>query len=283
MKKLLIVEFKRVFFNWKFYAVILLGSAMAILAFFNTPGWTIAQTWVSYMNGDANAAMIIEKINMVDTPLEIWMPRYGSSSKFYATWLTILPILTVIPFGVEYMKEKKTGLINQFRVRVKTSQYYLSKFIVTFVSGGTVAVIPLIVNLLLVMCFLAWGNPIKTSGLYPVVDGNVLEKIFYEQPALYIFLYLFYFFCLFGLISAVVLTFTYLEENVFALMVTPFILYFAEHVFFTFGLNHTNSSLLNNANLYNVFTDNISILIVQILILILIDACFFICIRKDVL
>lgn len=283
MKRILKVEFCRVFNDWKFYSVILVGCIMAILAFFNTPGWIIARNWFKYMNGDATAALIIDKVNMVDTPLEIWMPRYGSSSLFYTTWLTILPILTVIPFGATYVEEKKKGLINQFVIRVSKKQYYLSKFIVTFISGGIVAIAPLITNLLLVMCFLTWGTPIKSSGLYPIVDGNVFELLFYEKPVIYVLIYLLYFFCIYGLISALALTFTYLEENVFAIMVTPFILYFSEHVLFEFGINLSNSSLLSLGNLYNVFNYNVKYLIIQFFVLLIIDASFLLRIKKDVI
>ncbi len=57
-------------------------------------------------------------------------------------------------------------------------KYYMSRYIVTFISAGLVAVIPLVFNLMVVMCFLPWGTPVRATGLYPVVTGNVLKMYF---------------------------------------------------------------------------------------------------------
>ena len=123
------IELKRAIINKKFVIVILLGCIMAVLAFVDTPGFTIAINWYKYMHNDEMASMIINKMNEVDTPLEIWMPRYGASSTFYNVWIAILPILVVIPYATEYLKEKKSGLINQFMVRMtkKNSNIYISR------------------------------------------------------------------------------------------------------------------------------------------------------------
>lgn len=282
MGKLLKIELKRALGSWEFYIVIMAGCLMGVLAFFDTSGFILAKNWYKYMHGDEMAAMIIEKMNMVDTPLEIWMPRYGSSSTFYNTWITLLPVLTVIPFGIEYAREKRNGLINQYMIRIKRSTYYASKFITTFISGGLVAVIPLVFNLLLVMCFLPWGMPLRATNLYPVIDSNVFNKIFYNMPAWYVVIYLIYDFVLFGLISCIALCFVYIEENIFALTITPFILYFSEHVLLTFGLGFAGISLMNNASLYNTYYNHVGALLIQFTVLIFMDATFFYRIRKDV-
>ena len=64
-------------------------------------------------------------------------------------------------------------------VRMTKKKYYMSRYIVTFISAGLVAVIPLVFNLMVVMCFLPWGTPVRATGLYPVVTGNVFENVFY--------------------------------------------------------------------------------------------------------
>ena len=66
----------------------------------------------------------------------------------------------------------------------------MSRYIVTFISAGLVAVIPLVFNLMVVMCFLPWGTPVRATGLYPVVTGNVFENVFYNYPLLYVIIYL---------------------------------------------------------------------------------------------
>lgn len=277
------IELKIAIINKKFVIVILLGCIMAVLAFVDTPGFTIAINWYKYMHNDEMASMIINKMNEVDTPLEIWMPRYGASSTFYNVWIAILPILVVIPYATEYLKEKKSGLINQFMVRMTKKKYYMSRYIVTFISAGLVAVIPLVFNLMVVMCFLPWGTPIRATGLYPVVTGNVFENVFYNYPLLYVIIYLIYTFVEFGLLSCICLTCVYIEDNWFAVTLTPFILYFSEHVFLTIGLGLKHMSLLGLTNMYNVYINNINILIIQLAVLFIVNMLFFIRVRGDVL
>lgn len=277
------IELKRAIINKKFVLVVLIGCIMSMIAFVDTNGFKIATNWYNYMQGDDRATMIINKINEVDTPLEIWMPRYGSSSAFYNIWIVILPILAVIPYATEYLKEKKSGLINQFMVRMTKKKYYISRYAATFISAGLVAVIPLIFNLMIVMCFLPWGVPIRSTGLYPVVSGNVFESVFYSYPAVYVLIYLIYTFVEFGMLSCICLTCVYIEDNWFAVSLTPFILYFSEHVFLTIGLGLKRRSLLTLTNMYNIFTKDIAILLIQLTALFIINMLFFLRVKKDVL
>ena len=46
------IELKRAILNKKFVIVILLGCIMAVLAFVDTPGFTIAINWYKYMHNN---------------------------------------------------------------------------------------------------------------------------------------------------------------------------------------------------------------------------------------
>ncbi|MFR1767404.1 MAG: hypothetical protein ACLSW1_07625, partial [Lachnospira sp.] len=146
MRQSLSVELRRAFCNRGFIIAIGLGGIMAVLAFFNTQAWTLSKYWLSYMAGESAAVESAVHMGFVDTPLEIWMPRYGASSKFYYLWITILPLLCALPYGTSYLYDKKNGLINQLIYRMNRKNYYLSKFITCFVSGGTISTFPLVLN-----------------------------------------------------------------------------------------------------------------------------------------
>ena len=283
MKSALSVEFKRAFCSWGFLVAVLFGCVMAVLAFFNTDGWQLCRYWMRYMSGESAAVSHAVNMGFIDTPLEIWMPRYGAYSKFYYLWITILPLLCALPYGVSYLQDKKHGLINQLIYRMDKKNYYMSKFIVCFVSGGTIAIAPLIVNLLLCMCFLPWGMPIRSTSVYPVGEINAFSDVFYTHPLLYVVIYLSLTFVLFGLINCLCLVFALIEDNQFALVITPFVIYFAEHVLLSFGLGSSDISLMSNANLYNVYAKNLQLYLIELLCLLVIDLCIFIKVRKDVL
>ena len=74
------------------------------------------------MNGNENAKIILDKANYSDIALEIWMPNYGATSKFYFLLVIILPILCIIPYGSSFINDKNSGLINQFITRVGKKQ-----------------------------------------------------------------------------------------------------------------------------------------------------------------
>ncbi len=281
--RILRVELKRAIVNWKFALSVFIGCVFAALAFVSTPGFTIAKNWVKYMNGDEAAAMVINKMNMVDTPLEIWMPRYGSSSAFYSLWIFLLPVLIAIPYSNVYLMETKNGLINQFTVRVSKKAYYFSKFFALFTSGGLIAVIPLVFNLMLVMCFLPWGIPIKASMLYPMVDGNMFSKLFYTKPALYVLIYLLYTFVLFGLLSCLSIAIDLYKKNRLVAILIPFAVIVAEEVILTFGLGLERTSLRAAMNMYNLRIDTVVFIAVEFIIMAVVDIWFFLRPRKDVI
>ena len=66
-------------------------------------------------------------------------------------------------------------------------------------------------------------------------------------------------------------------------MITPFVIYFAQHVLISFGLGRGEFSFVNNANLYNVYSQTLYIYLLELLGLFIIDICVFIKIKKDVL
>lgn len=283
MRTALKVELKRAFLNWAFVFSIGLGSLLAILAFFNTGAWELSKYWLEYMSGDEMALAQASKMSYVDTPLEIWMPRYGTSSKFYYMWMVINPILCVLPYGVTYLNDKKHGMINQLVHRMGKRNYYVSKLLTCFISGGVVATVPLVLNLLVCMCFLPWGVPLNATCVYPVGPNNVFFEIFYSNPALYTLIFLLFNFVLFGLITSLCMVFALIEESSFALMVTPFVIYFAQHVLFCIGFRSSELSLLNNSSLYLVYKDSCYLYFIELLILLVIDLGILLKIRRDIL
>lgn len=283
MRSALKVELRRAFCNYGLVFSIGLGGILAILAFFTNGSWGLSRYWLSYMEGDPTAIADAVEMGIVDTPLEIWMPKDGSSGKFYYFWITILPLLCVLPYGVTYLQDKKRGLINQLIYRMGKRNYYFSKFIACFLSGGTVAVIPLIINLLLCMCFLPLGLPILSTHFYPIGKIHAFSEVFYSRPALYVLIYLGFTFLLFGLLTCLCMTLALVVENQFALMLTPFALYYALHTFSIVGLNRIEWSIMNNANLYLVNKDTLYVYIIELVVLFLLDICVMIKIKKDVI
>ena len=284
MKSILKMELKRAFCNKLFLLVIVIGCGIAAAAYFTTNAWRLTKNWwFEYLPQTQFGQSILKKIDTMNTALSIWMPNMGAGSPFYYLFITILPILAAIPYGVSYLTDKKSGLVNQIMVRAKKRDYYISKLIVTFLNGGTVAVIPLIFNLLICMCSLPLGKPIYATMYYPVKDFHVLSDLYYTNTVLYIIIYFLFEFFVYGLVNCMCLTFTYLEENRFVIVLTPFILIFAEHVLLNYGLRMGSYSLFWCASLFHFKKQAAVSVMCQLAVLLAAAAGYLIRIKKDVL
>lgn len=284
MKSIFKMELKRAFCNKMFLPVVVLGCAIAAAAFFTTNAWVLTKAWwFDYLPQTQQGQLVAAKSQTMDTALTLWMPNRGAGSPFYYLFITILPILAAIPYGASYLTDKKSGLVNQIAVRAKKRDYYISKLIVTFLNGGTVAVIPLLFNLLMCMCSLPLGKPIYATLFYPVKDFHVLADMYYTNPVLYMIIYFIFTFFVYGLINCLCLTFTYLEENRFAIILTPFILIFCEYVLLNYGLGLGDYALFWCASLFYFKKEAAVSVMCQLAVLLAVAAGYLIRIKKDVL
>lgn len=281
MKYMLRVEMKRAFCNRLFYIVVVICCSFAILDFFNTSSAYIAEKWSGYVNGTVEL-YDNDYTSYTDTALRIWMPNRGKAGKFYYLLITIMPLLAVIPYGASYVNDIKSGLINQFIGRTKKKHYYIAKLVTAFVSGGTVAVIPLIFNLIWCMCCIPWGKPIYASHLYPVGNKAVLSTLYYEHPALYVIVYLLYTFLVFGLLNCLCLSFTYIDDNVFIVLLIPFIFYYVTNVVISYGFGSSKYSIMFNANMIYLYKEVLPAVLCQLLALAAVNLLFLFKIKKDV-
>lgn len=282
MGAILKLELKRAFKNWGFLISVLLGCIMAGLAFYMTRDCLLPKNWLDYMNGYSNPYFAPQNMPM-DVALEVWMPGMNYGNKYFYTLITLMPILSAIPYGVTFLTDTGTGLINQFVIRCKKRHYYGAKLITAFVSGGTVAVIPFVFNLIICMMYLPWGTPLYYTALNAVASHSVLADVYYTHPVLYVFLYLLYIFVIFGLVNCICLTFVYVEDNIFAVMLAPFIIYYTCHILFKYATETSEKSLLAASNMMYLHNENVMIVVIQIIVLVISAASFLMRIRKDVI
>ncbi len=279
MRAVLQMEFKRAFKNWGFLLIMVVGCIVAWLAFYKTRDYGLPRYWNEYLNGNRYR---INEYAVMDTALEVWMPNSNAANKYFYMFLMFIPVLAAIPYGAGYLMDVKTGYVNQIAIRCKKSHYYVAKLITVFVSGGTVAVVPFIANLILCMCYLPWGTPTYATFTYPVGKQCVFSELYYTRPELYVLIYILRIFVLFGLINCICLVFVYFEDNVFAIIFSPFILCYASSILFKYATGNGGKSLLGNANMIYFYKPDVFAWIVQMIILAIIVATFLIRIKKDI-
>jgi hypothetical protein len=99
-----------------------------------------------------------------------------------------------------------------------------------FLSGGVVAVIPMILSLLLNLCVFPLDVPQACTAMYLMSRNVVLSNLFYRHPLIYVFIYILWVFLLVGLLSCSCFVAAFIMENRFVIIIVPFIIYFVTYV-----------------------------------------------------
>ena len=129
------------------------------------------------------------------------------------------PIIAVLPFGWSYSDDKRRGVYNQIAIRASITEYYASKYIATFLSGGLVTAFPFVVNLLLNALICPYCVPNVNNSLVNIFDGNFLSEVFYTYPWIHAVSWCFVCFALGGVTSCLCfLAGTYFKFQVFTIL-----------------------------------------------------------------
>lgn len=165
----------------------------------------------------------------VETLYNTWIGGEGMSLGF-SLFFTLLPLLATLPYGWSYFVERKSGYERQVMARSNKKDYFLSKYIATFLAGGLVILIPLLVNFFLVACFIPAILPDYAYMIYYGVElGHLGSSLFYTIPILFVLLYLVLDFIFAGLFACMSLALSLLVKNRVAVMLLPFLSILAFH------------------------------------------------------
>lgn len=138
----------------------------------------------------------------------IWMGGFNGS--IYASLFYLLvPLLAAIPMADTWLSDRQSGYYQFVQTRNKTKQYFRGLYVCNFTAGGLVTIFPLAINLY--ACFLLvpdekpdlilWDT--HTVSLYG--KETLFPSVFYDYPLLHICLFLFFAFCIGGLLAGVAL------------------------------------------------------------------------------
>lgn len=155
---------------------------------------------------------------------QYWMGM-NRSSPFQETYITIFPILGMLPFALTYYQDRKSGYIKNILTRNKKINYALAKYFVTFISAGMVVIIPYAINLLISLCMLPALTPAR-NGTFSLSAGCMLQHVYYDSPFVYIMIYFFIIFVYAGAFATIALAATTIVDNVFILSLFPFLLWY---------------------------------------------------------
>jgi hypothetical protein len=136
---------------------------------------------------------------------------------------TLLPLLACIPYGWSAGKERVESYLANEMIRCGRKNYYLCKYIATFLSGAIAVTIPLIFNLLLTAMFLPAIKPdVDYLMYYAVRYGAFAADLLYTHPLLYVAVYLCLDFIFAGLFACMSMALGNFINHSIPVLVLPF-------------------------------------------------------------
>lgn len=153
---------------------------------------------------------------------------YGCSL-FYTVW----PVIAAMPYGWSYLKDRRTGFYNQCVSRSNIKEYYFSKYLAVFASGGFVVTFPVAVNLFANALVCPYCVPLVTSKITGIFDGWFMSELFYSQPWAFGFIWLGMNFLLGGVTACLCLTTGTKLYYHFLVILMPFAVYYVTDVLYS--------------------------------------------------
>lgn len=218
MKKLLKIELERALKNKWFYICLLIGFAIVAKDIYS-----VAYNTRKYYYLDVNDAVY----QFPGTYCK-WMVTNCSS--MYKMLHLIFPLLISVPYSYTIYSDIKGCYVGNIISRTDKKLYYGSKLITQFITGFLIVFIILTTSFIATAAFLPLEHPTKASFTYGVHPDVRLGRLFYTKPFLSACLYIILEALTFGVIGCISFVFAYILTNGIIVMLSPFIIYYAEFV-----------------------------------------------------
>ncbi len=143
-----------------------------------------------------------------------------------STWLfyRLAPLLAVFPYSWSLGWERNSHYVDQLYIRQERKKILLSKYLVAFLVGGAVVLLPQVVNFMALACFVPAYTPEVFDALYSgIFYDNLFSELFYTMPLAYVGSFCLISFTLCGLWSGFVLGISAFVDNRVAVLVAPYL------------------------------------------------------------
>lgn len=116
-----------------------------------------------------------------------WIVTDASNvAPYRALFFLLLPLLATIPHAWSLGSDQRSGYAGQMLVRTSRASYLGAKAGATFISAALVAAIPLLVDLLMLACFLPAYTPDVTELMVGIGQEELWSELFFTEPLRYV-------------------------------------------------------------------------------------------------
>ncbi|SCM98522.1 Uncharacterized protein BWINRASL_04938 [Bacillus mycoides] len=168
---------------------------------------------------------LADKRDVIFTPYTTWM---GINSVVTPSFLFffILPVIASLPSSSIFQEDKRNGSFLFVIMRSNYKMYFLKLFSKTFLIGGVVVIIPLILNIFLSFMFLPNITPdeILNSNIGMYERATFFISIYFEHPFIHMILYTFIAFFYGGAFALFSLSISFYAKHTFITLLSAFLL-----------------------------------------------------------
>ena len=218
-------ELKKAFSSFSFLFSLLLGAVTCILQslWFYSHVYRSNLSMLSYVCGLSNEDPKYGEW-YATCLLEGWLgcESYSSYKSFF---LLVLPLIAVIPYGISLLQEWRSGYVMQMLVRCGRKQYITAKSIAVFFSGGIVIAVPMLVSLIVNLCYLPATGIDMLSMQGQLIDRNMWVNLYYDSPIVYALCYTIVLFLYGGIYAVSSVICTGWLDNRFTIWIFPLMLH----------------------------------------------------------
>lgn len=175
--------------------------------------------WLQYTTLDKTTAMTSNSAYLHLTGIEYT----GMGTKLYA-W--IVPIMVGIVASSTYNEAKNSGMMNHILVRMKNKYFLKSTIISSFLLGGLVGIIPLVVEGIILFIQYPMGAMNPNAEIIPISPDNWGYSMFVDWPFVYWLVFLVIMFIFSGLFALMGIVASYFNIKLYVETLVPFIIAF---------------------------------------------------------
>jgi len=210
MKQMLKIELERAFRGSGFWLSLMIGMLISIIQYIQKVIPAVSDILLPMK----------DKLGIPVCVHQTWIAM--GDGWYYTLFVRLIPLLAVIPYAVTYYTDNKKGIVYNYYSRTNKINYLLAKWMAVFITGGMVAIIPLMVNLMatsaVLPSFIALDDTISCNA------NGMWSYILYSHPYIYYMLsFILQFICA-GLIATVSLLISQYVNNAFIVLLFPSVL-----------------------------------------------------------
>lgn len=211
IKVLLKIEFKRLFKSRLLYISLIIGTALAAGSFVNyvVPCFNVLKGFTGGMTFPFSV-------------FNRWMGSAMGKEPFSTAYVYVCMLLAALPYCGLFVKDNKNQYILQYYSRVSRKSVHVSRFITTFISGGMIVFIPVLLNFMMTTMFLPALNPVE-NGEFLNRGLSFMADLYCNHIFIYTFIYMIQMFLYGGAFSVISLAVSFFLDNSFLTVKTPFV------------------------------------------------------------